>query len=401
MAVAALIAGIGLTGCGRGGGGSAPAVGSASGGATALPIVHSSSPTKVTGSPALITKNTVRLGGSDPIADAAAVARAVYPGLTTDTRPQAVALVDSRDWRTAVAASSLMSSPLGAPLLFTTGGKVPSETADALKAMAPRGGGIVAAPLIRIGSAALPTGYSARELPGTDPIALATSIEQLSAAARGSLPHQVLIVNANGSPQYAMPAAALAAESGAPVLFVTSGGLPAGTRSALWALQQPTMYVVGPASQVSESTVAQLQRFGTVRRMSGANPITNAIAVAQFTDGTFGWRVREPGHGLVFVNSARPLDAAAAAPLSASGDYGPLLLLNSATAIAPAMTSFLASIQPGYTNDPRFAPVRGVYNRGWLIGDQRAVSDTIQARLDALLEITPRNTPPSDVPLVP
>jgi hypothetical protein len=389
LTAAALALGIGLTGCGP------------TGGATALPIVGSPAPSKVTGTPALITKNTVRLGGGNPVTDAAAVARAVYPGLTAGTRPTAVALVDSRDWRTALAASSLMSAPLGAPLLFTTAGKVPGVTADALKAMAPKGGGVVAAPLIRIGTAALPAGYSARELSGTDPIALATAIEQLSAAARGSLPHQVLIVNANGSPQYAMPAAALAAESGAPILFVTPGGLPAGTRSALSALQQPTMYVVGPASQVSDSTVAQLRGFGTVRRMSGSDPVTNAIAVARFTDGTFGWRVREPGHGLVFVNSARPLDAAAAAPLSASGDYGPLLLLDSPNAVAPAITRFLASIQPGYTSDPRFAPVRGVYNRGWLIGDQRAVSDTTQALLDGLLEISPRSTPPSDVPVVP
>ena len=33
--------------------------------------------------------------------------------------------------------------------------------------------------------------------------------------------------------------------------------------------------------------------------------------------------MRSPGHGYVLVNGNRPLDAAAAAPLSASGAYGP------------------------------------------------------------------------------
>ena len=60
---------------------------------------------------------------------------------------------------------------------------------------------------------------------------------------------------------------------------------------------------------------------------SGADPVDNAIAVARFSDGPFGWGVEQPGHGLVFASASRPLDAPAAAPLSASGDYAPLLLL--------------------------------------------------------------------------
>src|SRR6187200_782463 len=49
------------------------------------------------GFPAFATKNTTRVGGGDAIADAAGVARAVYPGPSVKTRPKAVTLVDSRD----------------------------------------------------------------------------------------------------------------------------------------------------------------------------------------------------------------------------------------------------------------------------------------------------------------
>ena len=53
------------------------------------------------------------------------------------------------------------------------------------------------------------------------------------------------------------------------------------------------------------------------------DPVENAIAFARYADGGFGWNINDPGHGFVIANADRPLDAAAAAPLSASGDLGP------------------------------------------------------------------------------
>ena len=126
------------------------------------------------------------------------------------------------------------------------------------------------------------------------------------------------------------------------------------------------------------------------------------IAVARFADGAFGWGIREPGHGLVFANVSRPLDAPAGASLSASGDFGPLLLLEDSSppargsiprtsiepALAPALIHYLNDIKPAYS--PQVSPVRGVYNRGWLIGDERAISAVTQAEIDTLLETSPR-----------
>src|SRR3954447_13555169 len=51
------------------------------------------------GFPASATKNTTRGGGAAPVADAAAVARAVYPGGgagATASRPRVVVLADER-----------------------------------------------------------------------------------------------------------------------------------------------------------------------------------------------------------------------------------------------------------------------------------------------------------------
>ncbi len=112
--------------------------------------------------------------------------------------------------------------------------------------------------------------------------------------------------------------------------------------------------------------------------------------MSRFTDGSFGWGIKEPGHGLVIANSTRPLDAPAAALLSATGNYGPLLLMETPGEIPSELATYLGDIQPAYTSAPQFRPVRGVYNHGWLIGDETAISSAAQAEIDSLLEISPR-----------
>src|SRR5438270_7371712 len=69
------------------------------------------------GFPTFATKNTTRVAGADAVADAAAVARAVFPAESAATRPDAVTLVDDRDWQIALAASVFMAPPVRAPLL--------------------------------------------------------------------------------------------------------------------------------------------------------------------------------------------------------------------------------------------------------------------------------------------
>ncbi|HYM44712.1 MAG TPA: hypothetical protein VES65_00935 [Solirubrobacteraceae bacterium] len=348
------------------------------------------------GTAATATRNTTRLGGADAVADAAAVARAAYPGLTADTRPQAVVLADTGDWPAALAASALASAPLGAPLLYAEGQKLGQASVRALHALRPTGASALggAQALLLGASIEAPSGYRARGTSLRDPYSLAASVAQLLAIVRGASPRQAIVVAADGPPALAMPAAGLAAESGAPILFVTASGVPAATAAALKSLGRPAIYTVG-STAIGERTLAQLGRFGTVKRVESragedATAAGNAIAVSRFTDGSFGWGVLEPGHGLVFANAGRPFDAPAAAILSATGDYAPLLLLEDAGRVGPALGSYLSDIQPAA---PRSQPARGVYNHGWLIGDERAIAQGTQAELDALLEIAPHSSP--------
>jgi Cell wall binding domain 2 (CWB2) len=337
------------------------------------------------GFPAFATRNTTRVGGADPIADAAAIAQAVYPSRDADTRPAAVALVDTEDWRVAISAAQLMAGPLQAPALFTDGGELPGATQQALGRLVPSGadeaGG---AQVIRIGAAAAAEGYKTTAVEGGDAPALAQSIDRLQIAAAGK-PSQAIVVASSDEPGYAMPAAGWAAKSGDPVLWVSRDAVPGPTRAAIKAHKRPRIYVLGPKSAISEKVVATLSKLGETRRVGAADPVANAIAFARFTDGGFGWNVVDPGHGLVFANTQRPLDAAAAAPLSGSGTYGPLLLLTAGNVLPAPLQDYLLDIQPGYDKDP----VRGVYNHGWIIGDEAAMSVDVQARIDSLLEIEP------------
>ena len=341
------------------------------------------------GFPIFATKNTTRVAGADAIANAAGVARAVYPARTDESSPKAVVIVDQGDWRAAISAAQLMARPLRAPILFSDGGELPAASAEALQELAPSGAPQADdAQVIRIGNdAAKPDNKRIEEVPGASSASLAQAIDKLQAKAAGE-PTQAVLVAPADNPEFAMPAAGWAARSGDPVLWTLKDSLPAETRAAIQSHPRARIYVLGPPEAISDGVFRQLSKLGKTKRIAGADPVANAIAFARFTDGRFGWGVVDPGHGLVFANVTRTLDAAAGSALSGSGQYGPLLLLTEAGSLPAPLQDYLLDIQPGYDKDP----VRGVYNHGWLMGDETAISGDVQSRLDALLEIQPVDT---------
>jgi hypothetical protein len=341
------------------------------------------------GFPVFATKNTTRVAGGDSIAGAAGSARAVYPARTDESSPRAVVIVEQDDWRAAISAAQLMARPLRAPVLFSDGGELPAASEEALEELAPSGAEEAKnAQVIRIGDAAEPENRRVETIEGSSSTALARAIDRFQIDVAGDPTDAVLVAPAD-SPEFAMPAAAWAAKSGQPVLWTTKDSLPPETREAIRAHRRARIYVLGPEDAIAESVVRELGRLGPTKRISGPDPVTNAIAFARYSDrGRFGWNVVDPGHGLVFANTARPLDAVAGAPFAGSGQYGPLLLLNDAATLPVEVQDYLLDIQPGYDEDP----VRGVYNHGWLMGDEAAISADVQSRIDALLEIQPVDT---------
>ena len=343
----------------------------------------------VLGFPAFATKNTTRVAGTDPTSDAAGIARAVFSGSGTHQHPPVVTLADVHDWRSALAASALVAPPIRAPILFTDGDSLPDVTKSTLAALNPTGSAAAGgAQVIRIGTKAQLGSVKTTDVRASNPFAMARAIDAFASAVRGTTGARVLVVSAD-DPAFALPAAAWAAKSGDTVLFAHRDSLPADTVAAIKDHSSPHIYVLGPSSVISPKVTRLLRKLGPVTRTGGPDPESNSIEFARYLHGSFGWGIIDPGHGLVFARAnTDPATAAAAAPLSSSGAYGPLLLLSNATALSKTMARYLLDIQPGYANDP----VRGVYNRGWLVGDTTAITVPLQSEIDRYLEIVPVTT---------
>jgi Cell wall binding domain 2 (CWB2) len=336
------------------------------------------------GFPAFATKNTNRVAGLDPVADAAGVALAVFPSAGGVTGPAAVSLVEDNDWASGIAAASLAAQPIRAPILLTGTDDIPDFTAEALSALAPAGSAKTdGKQIFAIGSVTTPHDLEARRITGSTPAEIAAEIDELRQKLTGDKPQHIVLASSD-QPAYAMPAAAWAARSGDPVLFVSKGGAPKPTLAALRRDKRVPVYVLGPASVISDKALEQVRKVAPdAQRVGAEDPVENAVTFARYASGSFGWDVNDPGHGFVIASAGRPLDAAAAAPLSASGDWGPLLITDDPGQVPATLRGYLLDVKPGYVNDP----TRAVYNHVWLIGDQGSISVGFQSQVDDLAEL--------------
>ncbi len=347
-------------------------------------VEGSTNETQDLGFPAFATRNTTRVAGADPVADAAAVALATNPSTGGLEGPAAVSMVDVADWPGGIAAASLAAEPVSAPLLYSEGGDLPDLTRSALAALAPKGSADTKDDQIFvIGDGAEPDGLSTAAAGGQNPAEVAAEVAKLREKLTGKPPESIVVTSSDEA-AFAMPAAAWAARSGDPVLFAQRDSVPKPTLELIEANRKVPVYVLGPDSAISPKAVDQLNEAGgEVTRIAAKDPVENAVEFARFTDGTFGWNINDPGHGFVLLNTNRPADAGAAAALSASGKWGPALLTDDSGELPGALRGYLLDLKPGYQDDP----TRALYNHVWVIGDQATISIPFQAQVDELAEL--------------
>ena len=217
----------------------------------------------------LATKNTQRIPLADTPALGAAVARAVYPGVTRPPRSRSpTPTTGARRSSGAV----LMAPPLRAPLLFTREGEIPGDTAPRSTRLRPAGAPAAAgAQAIRLGDGGRPGGgLRTTSIAGADPYTLAANVAEYRARVAAPLQRAVIVVPAD-DPGYAMPAAAWAAKSGDPVLF-TSRTCPA--RPDARGRCAPTTgrgSTCSARARRSRAASRQLGKLGTVTRITGAD----------------------------------------------------------------------------------------------------------------------------------
>jgi ell wall binding domain 2 (CWB2) len=340
------------------------------------------------GFPAFATSNTTRVAGADSAAVAAGVALAVFPSAGAVDGPNAVTVAPADDWAAGIAAASLVGDPVGAPILLSDGEELPELTALALDSLDPQGSAETdGRQAFTVGGAPEPDGLRTTTIEGANAAELGAEVALLRERLTGEEPAHLLIATSD-DPAFAMPAASWAARSGDPVLFAQRNSVPAATLNVIERFGDAPVYLLGPERvitakaerEIDEATKAPVRRAG-----EGDDPVANAIAFARYVDGTFGWNINDPGHGFVIANSSRPADAAAAAALSGSGTWGPLLLTDDAESLPADLESYLLDMKPGYEDDP----TRAVYNHLWIAGDESAVSVDFQVEVDQIAEVAP------------
>jgi ell wall binding domain 2 (CWB2) len=340
------------------------------------------------GFPAFATSNTTRVAGADPVAAAAGVALATFPSTGGVDGPNAVALVPADEWAAGIAAASLVADPVGAPILLTDGEELPDLAAEALATLDPRGSAETGeAQAFAIGAAPEPDGLETTRVEGAGPAEIAAEIARLRERLTEDRPTHLLVATADDA-AFAMPAAAWAARSGDPVLFAERDAVPGATLQVIERYRDVPVYLLGDEDVISkdaEDEIAKATKAPVRRAAEEPTAVGNAIAFARYVDGTFGWNINDPGHGFVIANSARPADAAAAAALSGSGTWGPLLLTDDANVPPPDLEGYLLDMKPGYDEDP----TRAVYNHLWIIGDETAISVDFQVEIDRIAEVAP------------
>ncbi len=229
--------------------------------------------------PAFATKNTTRIGGADPAANAAARgARGVplHRALAAPRRGDPGRR--GRLGRRRSPAAVLMAAPgAGADPRLRRRSRCPRRASKRSRALDPAGSRATGgAAVLRDRRRRRPGGpeRDARRA-GAGPAASAAAVARLRDRLFGSPPKHVVDRPGEG-PAFAMPAAAWAARSGDPVLFAEPDRLPGATATALRRYRELPVFVLGPSSAISSDVVRRDRQRSAPRcsRVAGEDPVS-------------------------------------------------------------------------------------------------------------------------------
>ena len=269
------------------------------------------------GFPGFATKNTTRVGGADPVADAAGVAQASTPRARATRARRPSRSSTRKDWRAAISAAQLMGRPLRAPVLLSDGDELPDATqprsTSSTRRAPTKAGERAGHPRRRRADAGGPASHRRRG-------------RRLRRARRGDRPppHRGR-GRAERAPWWsrrrARPSSRCPPRPGRRSPATRCCG-PSATRSPP-ATKAAITRAPAPAHLRARAGVGDLravrQAARRARRRRAASPAptrspTRSRSRASTTGASAGTSV-DPGHGLVFASTERPADAAAAAAL--------------------------------------------------------------------------------------
>jgi len=337
------------------------------------------------------TKNTIRLNTSDPVNAAVLTSKTLWQSTSGHSRPQSVILVDSADWSIAAVSAKLTQLSEG-PLLYVNHDGIPKETLEELRRLKPRGAennkGIEIITVGPISEKVLQEldelNYKVEHIAVKEAAKAAAMIDQYAAKVTGKLSGAV-IIGAMEHPDYTLPAVSWIAHQPETLLYVSQKDVPQETIQALEKRQgEAHIYIIGPHKAVSRSLEQKLQKYGKVTRISGSNPVENAIHFAKFKDieTDFGWGIERAGHSFSITTSESPVLSIAAASLSHMGRHAPLLYTER-NGVSRPIVKYIESIQQPSTEP---STIESLNNHAWIIGDEHNLTTKLQSELDEILD---------------
>ncbi len=350
-----------------------------------------------------LTADTVRISAPNTSRLAASISNLVWPDNQVFWRPGAVVLLPLNRWRDAVAGVPLIHFPNNAALLATNTNTLPAATRIETLRLKPPGEGVhgekLPAQVFLVGAIGTAVRSAVRRLGFTTTrIRGANSLETAAEVAREMarmMPNPPTILVPYSSPIDSQPVVALAAHSGAPIMFVNRAVIPNATRDALQAIKPKAVYILGRDSQLSTVLRTQVESLlpGTrVMRVGGGTITDFSVNLARFIDpvNNFGWgRTQEKGDIFSFVATGNIYQSIFTATLAHLATHAPELIIPSGRSIPNVIRGYLISINP-----PLGHPPQPPFMRGWIIGDRNDISAQQQIELEGLLIKEQADWPP-------
>lgn len=339
-----------------------------------------------------IGHNVVRVPGLSAADVASAAVLARYPARGGAAQPSGWVLVrtDPASWHEMVLGAQFAAKPIDAGVVPTTRQYIPTASADVMHRVHatgfPKAGGLESVILGDVSPDVFldvqNLGLKLTQLKAATPAALSHDLVPFRGGWARKYSSSVIVASSdNDARQFALPVAAWSAYSGDTIAFVSRDRVPPVTAKLLMQrkglrLEKPTIYLAGPPSVISNAVARSLARFGTVKRLPGADPIDFAVDFARYKDRAtgFGWGLTSGPANLSLISLARWTDAVGAFAFAATGPQAPLLLTDRGDALPAAVGRYLASLRG---REP---------NQGFVFGDERGgITSGLVAKLDGLL----------------
>jgi hypothetical protein len=344
---------------------------------------------------------------------------AVLPGSAQSVpdRPRGVTLLTPDDPLTAITATPIVHFPNDAPPLYVSRDGIPPVTLEEIKRLGPVGiqrfnnvqaflVGAAANPAVKSQLTAI--GIKWFEVTAPTIPQLANEVDKLYGSianpdtgvaemANGAM---TVMIGSLDAYQFVLPATHWVTHMPTALLWVGKNSVPPATIEALQRrLGDARIYLFGGPDQISSSVAGQLDKYGTVMRVTNDDPVAfnapppedpvqTAIAFNKMWDsaGQVGWKITGPGHGFTLVDINDWQGAVASSPLSHLGFHAPLLFTTSSKQLPSIVDAYYMGVAPTFLTTPADGP----YNMTYVIGSWNQISWQLQAHVDNISEMANR-----------